>query len=57
MNTKTDKRIYQAPHIERVLLDNEISLVLMSTDPGDPNRFTSTPPEYFHNDPFKTNVG
>ena len=57
MKKKTEKRIYQTPHIERVLLDNEISLILMSGNPGDPGNFTSTTPEYFHLDPFKTNAG
>jgi len=57
MKTTTEKRIYYAPQMERVLLDNEISLVLMSddSDPGDPS--LSNAPEYFNNDPFKTYRG
>ncbi|MEI8271760.1 MAG: hypothetical protein WCG08_03995 [Paludibacter sp.] len=52
MNTKIEKRIYKTPKIEMVSLDNEISLVLVSCDPGDPG--ASLTPEYFKNDPFKT---
>ena len=53
---KTEKRTYNPPQIDRIKLDNEISLVLSSRDaPGDP--VSSVAPEYFNNDPFKTNVG
>jgi len=58
MNTKsnhTEKRAYCSPQIEHIKLDNEISLVLSSLDaPGDPE--SSLAPEYFNNDPFKTNI-
>lgn len=52
MNTKAEKRIYCPPVCERIKLDNEISLVLVSGDPGDPLTQNLTP-EYFNNDPFK----
>lgn len=52
MNSKIEKRIYNTPIIEIVSLDNEISLVLVSGDPGDPG--ASLTPEYIKNDPFKT---
>lgn len=52
MNTKIEKHIYQTPLIEKISLDNEISLILISGDPGDPG--ASLTPEYFKNDPFKT---
>ena len=52
MNTKIVKRVYQTPKIEMISLDNEISLVLVSGDPGDPG--ASLAPEYFNNNPFKT---
>jgi len=59
MNTKniiSDKRAYSSPQIEHIKLDNEISLVLSSLDaPGDPEVLNA--PEYFNNDPFKTNIG
>ena len=34
-NNTTTKRAYQAPKVEQVKLDNEISMVMMSY-PGDP---------------------
>ena len=54
-----EKKRYSAPYIERLELDNEISLVLQSAlpDPGEPGVLSSTSPEYFNNDPFKTNLG
>jgi len=52
MNTKITKRIYKTPKIEMVSLDNEISLILVSGNPGDPG--AALTPEYFKNDPFKT---
>jgi hypothetical protein len=62
MNTLTKKRIYTSPRIERIELDNEISLVLVSGDPGDPSsgqdpNASLMAPEYFNNDPFKNNMG
>jgi hypothetical protein len=56
MNTISKKRIYNSPRIERIQLDNEISLVLVSGDPGDPNASLKIP-EYFNHDPFKNNMG
>jgi hypothetical protein len=52
MKTDNKKRTYLSPQIERVLLDNEISLALESTPPSDPEPFS----ENFRNDPFKTNM-
>lgn len=50
----TEKKVYSSPQIERILLDNEISLVLSS--PQDlPDWPTAR--ENFNNDPFKTNIG
>ena len=58
MNTQNkENREYKAPRIERIVLDNEISLALESTPPEGPNGTESYAPEYLHNDPFKTNVG
>jgi len=48
-------KIYTTPQIERIELDNEISLILQSNiNPvGEPiGAF-----EYFNNDPFKTKIG
>ena len=50
----TEKKVYSSPQIERILLDNEISLVLSSPD-SLPD--WSENKENFNNDPFKTNVG
>ena len=58
MNTTDNaKRPYISPTIERVELDNEISLALESSPPGGPGEISLNAPEYFNNDPFKTNVG
>jgi len=53
----TDKKklLYTAPKIEYVKLDNEISLILESAPPLGPNETNNTP-EYFNNDPFKSNL-
>jgi len=54
-NKMSEKQAYSSPQIERIKLDNEISLVLSSLDaPGDPE--SSLTPEYFNNDPFKAKV-
>ena len=53
---KTEKQTYRSPQIERIQLDNEISLVLESALPAiEP--LWSKAPEHFNNDPFKTNLG
>ena len=55
MNTTIEnlnKRAYFSPRIERVKLDNEISLVLESAQPDTEPTFSKIP-EYFNNDPFK----
>ena len=57
-NTKENisKRIYFQPTFERVLLDNEISLVLESSPPFGPDESKNNiMPEYFNNDPYATN--
>ena len=54
MNTINTKRVYTAPQIERVELDNEISLVLQSSPPIGPDEVAAFfAPEYFNHDPFK----
>jgi hypothetical protein len=53
-----EKREYSAPLIERIQLDNEISLALESTPsdvpPLGPGGFGQA--EHFNNDPFHTNI-
>ena len=48
-------RLYESPLIERIELDNEIALQLESTPPPAPCEAKLNVPEYFNNDPFKTN--
>ena len=52
----TQKNQYNAPIIERIELDNEIALQLESaaTPPKAPGEAMNAP-EYFNNDPFKSN--
>lgn len=58
-NENTIKSAYISPQIERIQLDNEISLALESTPSVDPplgpGGFGQA--EHFNNDPFKTNLG
>jgi hypothetical protein len=54
--TDKKKRVYTAPKIEYVKLDNEISLILESNPPTGPNEGSLMTPEYFKNDPFKSNM-
>ncbi|HRZ96951.1 MAG TPA: hypothetical protein P5084_05305 [Paludibacter sp.] len=57
----TTKRIYIAPAVERIELDNEISLILASGnavpaiefgDPGDNCQNILNAPNHFNNNPF-----
>lgn len=52
-----EKRIYNTPKVELIILDNEISLALTSDPPEGPGEGASLAPEYFNNDPFKYNLG
>lgn len=52
-----EKRAYSAPQVERIDLDNEISLVLQSDPIEGPGEASLSAPEYFNNDPYKTNLG
>lgn len=52
MNT-TKKKQYQFPLIERIKLDNEISLILESTPPTGPDEGISDAKELNCFDPFK----
>jgi len=53
MNTKNNH--YIAPQVERIELDNEIALQLESTPPKAPGEAHLNAPEFFNNDPFKSN--
>jgi hypothetical protein len=54
---KIAKKAYLTPQIEQIKLDHEISLALESEPPTGPGESSLMAPEYFNNDPFKTNVG
>lgn len=47
------KRTYTVPLIEKIQLDNEISLALQSTPPTYENVIQKNAPEFLNNDPFK----
>ena len=49
------KKQYFIPQVERIELDNEIALQLESTPPKAPGEAKLNTPDYFNNDPFKTN--
>lgn len=57
--TKNTQKQYTAPQVERIELDNEIALQLESsvTPPKAPGEGRLIAPEYFNNDPYKTNLG
>lgn len=54
---KTNKKMYVPPVIGRVELDSEISLQLASAEDDNPDGepLFIKAPEYFNNDPYKTN--
>lgn len=45
------KRPYQKPVLERIALDHEISMVMLSDPPSDPDG--SIQPDHFSMNPFK----
>ncbi len=51
-----DYKLYVSPVIERVELDNEISLTLDSAPPAGPGEPTGYFPEYYNQDPLKSTV-
>ena len=52
--TGTSKRFYLKPSISRIELDNEISMVMATDPPVDPEGPGSyLPPDRFDNNPFK----
>ena len=58
MNTLMKKQQYDSPQIRRINLDNEISLILVSNNPGDPHtQLKQTVPEYFNQQPVKDIAG
>lgn len=58
MNTVAKKQQYDSPQIRRINLDNEISLILVSGNPGDPHaEQKQMAPEYFNQQPVKDIAG
>jgi hypothetical protein len=64
MNNMPKKQQYNSPEIQRINLDNEIALVLISGNPGNPggsnnmnpaNQFKV--PEYFNQQPIIDTMG
>jgi hypothetical protein len=55
MKTSVIKRVYNAPEIETILLDNEISLTMTSTAPDDPEGGWGAHLENVTQSPFKEN--
>ena len=56
MTDTAHKLTYIVPQIERIKLDNDISLALESDPPAFPGEGTSKAPEYLNQNPFKTNM-
>ena len=54
MNTQNQN--YVAPIVERIALDNEISLQLESTPPKAPGEAVLMPNEFFNKDPFNSTI-
>jgi hypothetical protein len=58
MNNMPKKQMYDSPQLQRINLDNEISLILVSGNPGDPfTESNTTTPEYFNQQPVKDIAG
>lgn len=56
-NKNMEKRNYFPPVVEKIRLDNEISLALESSPPIGPDEGVNLSPDYLGNDTFKTNLG
>lgn len=54
MKTRKEKKAYDAPKVEAILLDNEISMALSSL-PGDPEGWGAKV-EHVSSSPFKENL-
>lgn len=56
-NINTEKKFYSAPQIEKVVLDNEISLQLESAPtPNQGDEVMNRRPEYMKSDPFNSHI-
>ena len=64
MNNMPKKQQYNSPEIQRINLDNEIALILVSGNPGNPSPSTDLNPanqfkvpEYFNQQPVIDTMG
>lgn len=64
MNTKQKKQQYYSPQIQRINLDNEIALILVSGNPGNPGSSNNMSPsnqlavpEFFNQHPIMDTMG
>lgn len=60
-SNNTEKRIYNAPQVERIDIDKDVSLQLQSAPPIPGNEklggfLSSNTPEFLNSDPFKGNM-
>ena len=53
INKPKEKRVYSKPQVGCIKIDNEISLVMMTTPPGPPPERDSKPDSRPKDDPFK----
>ena len=56
METNKKNKLYCAPTIKLIIIDNQITLQLASDAPSGPGESIGKAPEYFNNDPFKINL-
>ena len=52
-----EKKKYNAPQVELILIDNEISLALQSEPPVGPGESLSLIPEFVNSNPLKATMG
>ena len=56
METNKKNKLYCAPTIKLIIIDNQITLQLASDAPSGPGESIGKAPEYFNNNPFKINL-
>jgi hypothetical protein len=55
METIKNKIAYKTPTVNHIVIDNEISLILVSGSPEEPVAMNESP-TYFNSGPFKTEM-
>lgn len=56
LNVNTGKRRYELPTINKIMLDNSISLALESAPPAGPSEVMNSAPTYINSIPFKDDL-